>query len=76
MSIALARAHPNLKKLVVQEYQHTVDEGSAQMPSDISGRVELVGHDFFEPQATAAADVYTLRHIFHDWSNESSAKIL
>ncbi|KAL8653249.1 MAG: hypothetical protein Q9210_002203 [Variospora velana] len=75
VSIALAKAHPNLTKLVVQDYKHTVEEGAAQIPSDLRGRVEFMPHDFFSPQPTAA-DVYILRHICHNWSTENCAKII
>ena len=33
-------------------------------------------HDFFEPQPIAGADVYIMRHICHNWSNDNSAKII
>ena len=74
--MALAKAHPNLTKLVVQDYKRTVEEGAAQLPSELSGRVEFVPHDFFDKQPTAAADVYIMRHICHNWSTENCAKIL
>ncbi|KAL8974402.1 MAG: hypothetical protein Q9197_001371 [Variospora fuerteventurae] len=75
MSVALAKAHPNLAKLIVQDYKHTVEEGAAQIPSDLRGRVEFMPHDFFSPQPTAA-DVYILRHVCHNWSTENCAKII
>ncbi|KAL8911226.1 MAG: hypothetical protein Q9171_003573 [Xanthocarpia ochracea] len=75
LSVALAKAHPNLTKLVVQDYKYTVEEGVAQLPSELRGRVEFLPHDFFNPQPTAA-DVYILRHICHNWSTENCAKII
>jgi 6-hydroxytryprostatin B O-methyltransferase len=76
MSVALAKGHSNLKKLVVQDYKHTVEQGAAQLPAELSSRVEFVPHNFFEPQPTAGADVYILRHICHNWSTENCAKII
>jgi 6-hydroxytryprostatin B O-methyltransferase len=76
MSVALAKGHPNLSKLVVQDYKHTVEQGAAQLPLELSGRVEFVPHNFFDPQPAAAADVYILRHICHNWSTENCAKII
>ncbi|KAM3067376.1 hypothetical protein ACMFMG_005267 [Clarireedia jacksonii] len=76
MSVALAKGHSNLKKLVVQDYKHTVEQGAAQLPAELSSRIEFVPHNFFEPQPTAAADVYILRHICHNWSTENCAKII
>ncbi|ERF73790.1 hypothetical protein EPUS_09284 [Endocarpon pusillum Z07020] len=76
MSVALAKAHPNLTKLVVQDYKHTIEEGAAQLPSELSGRVEFMAHNFFDPQPTTKADVYIMRHICHNWSTENCAKII
>ncbi|KAL8725156.1 MAG: hypothetical protein Q9166_007531 [cf. Caloplaca sp. 2 TL-2023] len=76
MSVALAKAHPNLAKLIVQDYKHTVEKGAAQLPSELFGRVEFVAHDFFDAQPIAGADVYIMRHICHNWSSENSARII
>ena len=76
MSVALAQAHPNLKRLVVQDYRHTVEEGAAQLPRDLVGRVEFMSHDFFAAQPVAGADIYILRHICHNWNSSASVKIL
>jgi len=75
MSVALAKAHKNLTKLVVQDYKHTVEQGEAQLPSELTGRVSFMPHNFFEPQPVKA-DVYIMRHICHNWSTENSAKII
>jgi 6-hydroxytryprostatin B O-methyltransferase len=76
MSIALAKAHRNLTKLVVQDYKHTVEQGAAQLPPELSSRVSFMPHNFFEPQPVAHADVYIMRHICHNWSTENCAKII
>lgn len=76
LSIALAESHPNLTKLVVQDYKHTVEEGAARLPAELSARVQFVPHDFFQTQPTPGADVYVLRHICHNWSVENCARIL
>jgi len=76
MSIAIAQAHINLAKFTVQDYKHTVEEGAAQLPRELAGKVEFVPHDFFEPQPTKMADIYIMRHICHNWSTENSAKII
>ncbi|KAI3009319.1 hypothetical protein CBS147346_2210 [Aspergillus niger] len=74
LSIALANAYENLS-FVVQDYKHTVDEGRAALPSHLSERVSFQAHDFFAPQ-TVAGDVYLLRHVCHNWSDENAARIL
>ncbi|CAI6237571.1 unnamed protein product [Periconia digitata] len=76
MSVALAKAHPNLAKLVVQDYKHTVEQGATQLPPELSNRVSFMPHNFFEPQPVANADVYIMRHICHNWSIENCAKII
>ncbi|KAI3034274.1 hypothetical protein CAN33_0037315 [Aspergillus niger] len=74
LSIALANAYENLS-FVVQDYKHTADEGRAALPSHLSERVSFQAHDFFAPQ-TVAGDVYLLRHVCHNWSDENAARIL
>ncbi|GKZ79240.1 hypothetical protein AnigIFM56816_003125 [Aspergillus niger] len=74
LSIALANAYENLS-FVVQDYKHIVDEGRAALPSHLSERVFFQAHDFFAPQ-TVAGDVYLLRHVCHNWSDENAARIL
>ncbi|KAL8791881.1 MAG: hypothetical protein Q9195_005543 [Heterodermia aff. obscurata] len=76
LSVAIAKAHPCLSKLIVQDYKHTVEKGAAQLPPDLSGRIEFMPHDFFDPQPIAGADVYIMRHICHNWSTENSARII
>ncbi|KAF2827805.1 S-adenosyl-L-methionine-dependent methyltransferase [Ophiobolus disseminans] len=76
MSVALAMAHPNLIKVIVQDYKHTIEEGAAQLPSNLVGRVSFMAHDFFNQQPLAAADVYIMRHVCHNWSTDNCAKII
>lgn len=76
MSVALAKTHPNLTKLVVQDYKHTVEQGAAQLPAELTDRVTFMPHNFFDPQPVVGADVYIMRHICHNWSIENCAKII
>lgn len=43
-------------------------------PND-AGRFDFQVHDLFKPQPVRAA-VYIFRHIFHDWSDEDTVKML
>jgi SAM-dependent methyltransferase len=43
--------------------------------ADLTGRSSVVGGDFFE-FVPDGADVYLLRHIIHDWDDESAIRIL
>ncbi|KAK4553125.1 hypothetical protein LTR86_009852 [Recurvomyces mirabilis] len=76
VSIALAHAYHNLKKFVVQDYEHTIKEGAARLPAELSDRIEFVGHDIFSPQPVQGADIYMMRHICHNWSTAKSAEII
>lgn len=42
---------------------------------DLQKRVDFVQYDFFTPQSTTA-DIYIFRHIFHDWSDADTVRIL
>lgn len=42
--------------------------------SDVAGRIELVGGSFFE--AVPAADLYLLKQVLHDWTDEECLRIL
>ncbi len=57
--------------------QPTVIDGAVETleKEAISNRVELVSGNFFE-SVPAGADVYTMKHIIHDWDDEQSIKIL
>lgn len=41
-----------------------------------SGRIEFVVHDFFDVNPVRGADVYWLRYVLHDWSDEYCVRIL
>ena len=54
-----------------------VIEGAGRLleQEGVSQRVELVSGNFFE-SVPAGADAYMMKHIIHDWDDESSVKIL
>jgi hypothetical protein len=71
---AILRAHPHLAGILF-DVPHVAESARAALASsDLASRCEVVGGDFFE--AVPAADVYVLRHILHDWDDESCVKIL
>ncbi|KAL4788898.1 O-methyltransferase-domain-containing protein [Aspergillus venezuelensis] len=82
-SIAIAEAFPGLR-FVVQDLPANVDagrealakagEGERQM--DLAARTTFLTHDFFQNQPTVGADVYLLRMVIHDWSDDDSVRIL
>jgi len=79
-TMALAREFPSLK-FVVQDRPQVVEAGKLrwadQFPEGLStGRVAFQAHDFFNEQPVKDADVFFMRSICHDWSDEYARKIL
>jgi predicted O-methyltransferase YrrM len=71
----LLLANPNARG-VLFDLPHIV-EGARQplAAGGLAERCEIVGGDFFESVPTGG-DVYTLKHIIHDWDDDDSVKIL
>ncbi|CAF9929953.1 MAG: hypothetical protein GOMPHAMPRED_005523 [Gomphillus americanus] len=73
VAIALAEAFSNLK-CIVQDLPTVVKDMKA--PANLSGRIEFLAHDFFEPQPVKNADVYFFRWILHNWPDKYAVRIL
>ncbi|VDB86470.1 unnamed protein product [Peniophora sp. CBMAI 1063] len=41
-----------------------------------TGQIQIIGHDFFNPQPVKDASVFYVRHICHDWPDAEAVKIL
>lgn len=77
-SITLAKAYPNLR-FVVQDQALPIKNARdrlAEAGPDISRRIELMEHDFFQAQPVKRAAVYLLRMIIHDWPDDEAVQIL
>ena len=72
-SIALAKKLPNVT-CIVQDLPGTV--AGCAVPPELKGRLQYMAHDFFTEQPVKGAGIYLFRRIFHDWSDEYSARIL
>lgn len=73
---SLLRQHPGMRGILFDRPQ-AMEESQAVWHTrhgDLEGRAQLVAGDFF--QSVPAADVYFLKFILHDWSDEDSTKIL
>ena len=46
------------------------------MTKPTSRAQEFLAHDFFTPQTVKGAEVYLMKYIIHDWSDEYAVKIL
>ena len=58
-------------RLVLQEQEAVVKQISG-----LDARIEVMSHDFFEPQPVKGARAYYLRNILHDWPDERCRVIL
>lgn len=76
VSAFIAQKFPNLHFVVQDLPSTTADFEEALLPRDGEGRVEIMEHDFFEPQPVQGADVYLFRFVFHNWSDGYCSKIL
>lgn len=74
ISILLAQKYPNLK-LIVQDFAAMEPGFRKILPPELSSRVSFQAHNFFTPQKTSA-DIFFIKHIFHDWSDPLVIKIL
>lgn len=71
--VEIRKRNPGIKgRIVVQDLQAVLDAASDGPPSG----VEFMPHDIFKPQPITTAHVYYLRHIIHDWDDESVTVIL
>jgi len=70
---AILRTQPQARGILFDQPQ--VVEGASAMLGEVSSRVERVAGDFLS-QTVPSADVYLLKHILHDWDDDSSVKIL
>lgn len=80
-SMQLLRVYPHLN-CVVEDRAEVVRQGEQevwpQQAPDLlqSGKVKFLAHDFFKPNPIEGADVYFLRGVLHDWSDEYCVQIL
>jgi 6-hydroxytryprostatin B O-methyltransferase len=78
-AISLAKAFPHLA-FVVQDLPSNAENGrkaaAESLPADIASRITFQAHDFTQPQPVRGADVYLLRMILHDWTDEEATKIV
>lgn len=77
MSMQLLRKYSNLTFVNIDQPSTTeraLNTWKAQFP-DLLTRVEFVSHDFFTP-CPIKADVYVLRFVLHNWTDEQCVQIL
>ena len=80
-SLQLSQVHQQLR-FVIQDRAAMLEQAEKVVwPKDnpdavAQKRVQFCPHDFFEPNPIKNADVYWLRYVMHDWSDEFCVRIL
>ncbi|KAF7593899.1 hypothetical protein BBP40_010601 [Aspergillus hancockii] len=79
--LQLSKIYPDLR-FVVQDRAPVVKQGLERVwpkenPAALeAGRVQFVAHSFFDKNPVEGADVYYLRYVLHDWSDDYCVNIL
>jgi hypothetical protein len=61
---------------VVQDLPDIIYQAQEKVSAEIKERLKLMPHNFFEEQPVKDADVFFLRWVLHDWSDEQAMIIL
>ncbi len=73
--IGILRATPRLEGIVFDQ-PHVVDRAKKEIEAArLTDRCRAVGGDFFR-EVPGGADAYLLKHVLHDWDDDSARKIL
>ena len=77
MLAAILRANPKLKGVLFDMPQVLNQARNAPYVGtrEIAGRIELAGGDFFQ-SVPAGADMYIMKYIIHDWTDDLCVKLL
>jgi O-methyltransferase domain/Dimerisation domain len=71
----ILKAVPTLAGVLFDLPQVVDRAGAAMRELGVADRCDIVGGDFFKT-VPAGGDVYLLKHVIHDWSDERAAAIL
>jgi len=75
LMMRLLAAHPAARGIVF-DLPETADQARAPIAASAMGnRIEVVGGSFFE-NVPAGGDLYLMKHILHDWSDDECRAIL
>lgn len=73
-AIELAKHFTNIK-LLVQDSAMIIEGAEADVPAELTGRVEFQKHELFDQQ-TVQADVYFLRMVLRSWGDKYAVNAL
>lgn len=72
---AILHAHPKLSGILF-DLPHVIEAAKPVIEGEgLIDRCELISGDFFK-EVPSGADVHVLKHIIHDWDDESAIQIL
>lgn len=74
-STVLAETFSTLQ-CTVQDMPQIASQGRSQVASNVASRITFMEHDFFQEQPVKNADVYLMRWVLHDWSDNKVEVIL
>ncbi|PNH47456.1 hypothetical protein VD0004_g823 [Verticillium dahliae] len=79
--LQLSHLYPDLKFVLQDRGPAIVKAQNEVWPREnpaalAAGRIQFVAHDFFEKNPVPEADVYWLRYVLHDWSDDYCVRIL
>lgn len=71
------KRYPDLKgRIIVQDLPAVLKTVPSAGGSQPTGAIEFMPHDMFTPQPVRNAHAYYMRHIIHDWDDDSIGMIL
>ena len=73
--VALAEKYTDLS-FVVQDLPNVIQGRDSAALEGLEKRIRFMEHDFFTEQLVKDADIYLLRKIIQDWSDEHALRIL
>lgn len=72
--VGLLRRHPEVTGALFDQ-PAIVDQASSEWPTELTARTAFVAGDFFE-SVPVSADVFVLKSVLHDWTDDQSVTIL
>ncbi|KAI0888674.1 S-adenosyl-L-methionine-dependent methyltransferase [Annulohypoxylon maeteangense] len=75
IAIAITGRFPGLRA-TVQDLGHVIKGAEKEVPPGLRGRVVFMEHNLFQPQPVQGADVYYVRWVLHNWSDENAINLL
>jgi precorrin-6B methylase 2 len=75
LMIGILNANPTLHGIVLDQAA-AIDRAKKQIEDNgLTARCQVVAQDFFK-EVTTGGDAYILKHVIHDWDDESAVRIL